>query len=206
MRFYVELKWPEYGGYKGCTFEELEILIKAHKRYRSWLDESDDDPSLPYPTEITKWLDSITRIYLPMNSMWEILASSDDEEEKDRARSRAQLPEKASVTPLHLYPGLEDRDYSSSEGSAGRIEDADSSVDLEEILNSPYFPSDDDMEKLFPLIKYVGGYIDLPINMSPEEILKEENSSDPWSLLSRSVECTIAGIRLYGMNSFYLEN
>jgi|GEM_PF-2146180 len=189
MRFNVEFKIPQcdaqfdFGG--GV---DIDSLVEIHKMYRAWLKRKKSNPTEPYPSELHTLLNSTLGLYLSMESMF-VWFEPEGEDAKERFKHMDK-----KLTPLDLYPGLEDQDYYSENASGGQIMEVDLSLDLDKIQEAidscnPW--------RLIPVCKYVGGYIDLPIKMTLQEILEEENSS-AWRILSPSIECTLAGIRIYG--------
>ena len=190
MRFNVEFKIPQ------CASQEIwndsidiETIVEIHRMYRAWLDRKQSNPSESYPSELHTLFNSAWGLYLSMESMFALFEPTGED-----AKERFQHMDK-QLTPLDLYPGLEDQDYYSENASGGEIMEADLSLDLD-TLHELNLASINEW-KLIPLCKYVGGYIDLPIKMTLQEIVEEERTS-AWRLLSRSIECTFAEIRIYG--------
>lgn len=231
MRFYVEFKNPEIADYYYeivCENEyipwtdELRKLIELHRMYREWLKENSEASQAPQ--NIIDELNAMTQIYAFLEgNIVDVFygrdkneAELDDwlREEVEIARRRSGLKEEGSPSYYHLYPGLKAEDYYTDDTSIAVLR-FDTDFDLEAIANNEQgIPTNEELiNKLAPKCKWISGRLDLPIELSQEELEEEESGqrdSGYWWYIARDVDVRIAGMRLeaympYGAKAFYME-
>ena len=239
MRFYTEFKRPERADYYLEWFwgeeyipwtPELRKLIHIHRLYRTWLEDGASESDRKFglaPQYIVDELISITQIFASLESnITDIFYNRTQKEEDLRedvreevnvARGRSVIKEGEIPSFIHLYPGLEDKDYHSYDTSVAVVS-FDTDFDLEAVANNEAgFPLEKELiDKLIPRCKWISGTIDLPIDMTLEQIIEEEERSplqysNYWWYIARDVEIRVAGISLNvympnGTKAFYMDN
>ena len=210
MEFYTEFKWPSIADYylDGVPdpipwTDELRTLIEIHRMYRAWRKEN---PSLTEPPDkIKEALSSITEIHATLEGNISDSFDYPEEEEtalkiKDILKNRTKRQNVDDILYFELYPGLKDKDYSSN-GASVAVFSFDTEFDLDTLAsNKAGIPAEEQtLNKLLPLCKWISGIIELPIEMTKEQIEEEERDETGyggWWYIARDLEVCIAGIQL----------
>lgn len=200
MKFYIEFKniqvsdWFLEEENHIPWNDDLRALIRVHQMYRAWINTSPQNESAVIPQSILDDFNKLLEIYAGLEEY-------EDEDEPgfdgeiEMARKRSNLGEDEEVTWLHLYPGLIHKNYASHETSIETFK-LDTSFDIDALLaNEKGIPMTQEvLNALIPKSTYLNGheicgYLDLPIEMSPEQI-EEEN----WKYIGWNTILKIAGI------------
>ena len=203
MRFYIEFKNIEL-----CEWyleeenhipwnDDLRALIRVHQMYRAWINTSPQNESAVIPQNILDDFNKLLEIYAGLYEYEDAGYIEDDEVEK--AKERSNLGDDEDATWLHLYPGLVHENYSFHETSIENLK-LDTSFDIDALLaNEHGIPMTQEvLNALIPKSTYLNGheicgYLDFPIQMSPEQI-KEEESDGTWYMIGWNTILKIAGI------------
>lgn len=208
MRFYVEFKRPEIGDDQLWEYKdddiipwtpEYKILLEANRQYRQQRNQGEGEAS----DSVINLLKSITEIkglFENLDDCHFYISEENDLDEKDRfllqqMRERSTL--KDQVTYLNLYPNLEGKTYHSSEVSMARVS-FEKDLDLEMIARNQKGITKENLFQLLPKCKWLSGFLELPITMTPEQIAIEEENHFGfcWHYMQRDVYFYIAGIEM----------
>ncbi len=214
MRFYVEFKRPELGDDQLWEYEDSQIvpwtdeykrLLQLNIAYRDWsASASEEDVEKgAVPESIVEGLKSILKICALLENVddchFDTSTGTDalDNEEDvflfQQMKARNGLKTKGY---LDLYPGLEGKTYRSSDVSIAVVS-FNREVDLTAVAAHPDGLTKETLFKLLPTIKWMSGYLDLPIVMTPEQLEVEDNNPyTPWWYIARDTYFYLAGIEM----------
>ncbi len=214
MRFYVEFKRPELGddqlweyadGQLITWTDDYKSLLQVNREYRTWLENAPAEKvkqgevpdsiiaSLQSLTKIHAWLENLDDCHFNASTEGDTLDDDMDVFLLQQMRERSNLK---TGGYLDLYPGLEPKTYTSSEVSVATVY-FDTALDLDRIAENKEGITRDDVLKLLPTVKWLSGYLDLPLTMTPEQLEVEDNNvHTPWWYIARDTYFYIAGIEM----------
>ena len=190
IRFYVETKWSsiyegtiEFYEEEGLDVplpwtDELRTLVEVNQMYRQASAEAPGQRREAAMELLAETLNSIVEIVSLMGNLEDY---------------------------IDLYPGLDYDTYTSSEAEMSRY-NFDGELDLDAIASNPDGDAPQDILRLIPKCKWLSGVLELPLDMTPEQIAAEESSDgDNWWYIKRDVHFRVAGILMSAAGSFYRE-
>ena len=155
--FRDNLPYRYKGGFIPWT-DKLRTLVEANRLYQNWLKENPPAEDIQFgnvPSNIEELLNSITCITLNLVDNFE---------------------------HWDLFPGLDFQDYYFDDTSIARIT-FDNTIDLDMISNNTSGIPIDMIEKLIPQCKFMSAYIELPIELTPEELQQRNQDNNGVNVL-----------------------
>ena len=213
MRFYVEFKRPELADDQLWWYQDGQLvpwtddyktLLQINKEYREWIQDAPEEKinhGEP-PDSIIEALKSITEIRAIMEELGDCHFDVNNEEEIEEEEDLfllQQMKDRSNLQTgdyLDLYPGLDPVTYSSSEVSVAVVF-FDKELDLDAISANAEGIETEHLFKLLPTLKWLSGYLELPITMTKEQLeVEDDNPYTPWWYIRRDTYFYIAGIQM----------
>ena len=215
MRFYVEFKRPELGDDPLWEYEDSEIipwtddyktLLQVNKEYRRWIEQAPQEKieQGDVPVSIIESLKSIIKIRALLENLedchFDASEGSVSLNGEEDAFLLQQMKERSNLKTgdyLDLYPGIEAKTYHSSELSIAVVY-FDKELDLNILSKNQKGITREDLLQLIPRVKWLSGYLELPLTLSSEQLSIEETNPHfpPWWYILRDTYFYIAGIEM----------
>lgn len=204
MKFYVEFnkielcEWfwtcPEDKKYLPWN-EDLRALIRVHQMYREWINTAPQNEFGSIPQNILDALNELLEIYAGLQEFMTDQDDLIDPEEIEIARRRSKLRQDQIPGCFDLYPGLQNKNYSSQQTSISTFT-FDTSFDIDALLsNENGIPTTEEtLNLLLPKSTQISGSLEIPIEMNSDQIAEAEAGNGGWSYIGWDTVLKVAGI------------